>query len=253
LPLFPGATALLLTGVALVNGVGWRHAGARMWLALGLVGLVLSFGASLPGYDMLYHAVPLLQGIRASVRFGYLALAGVAALSAFGLAVILQRYPTRPGIRTAIAASALVLVTGEALRIPVGYSPPHVVPGAYALLRDIPDAVLLEWPLPDAPEFQFNANYMLNSTTHWRPIVNGYSGFLPRSYHVHSENLRPFPDPSSLAYLRRIGVTHVAVHPGLLRHPDGQAQLEAIRTTPALRAAIQGQDVVIYELLPEGR
>jgi hypothetical protein len=249
-PLFPGVTASLLTLVALVTGIAWRHPAARMWLALALVGLVMSFGAALPGYTWLYHAVPLLQGIRASVRFGFLLLVGMAFLSAFGLAVLRTKFESRPRLRSALTAAALFLVTAEALRIPVPYSPPVEMPGAYAVLKDEPGAVLLELPLYEPREIALNGRYMLFSTEHWRPIVNGYSGFLPRSYHEHLAALRSFPDDASLAYLRSIGVTHVAVHPGGFRHAAGQEQLKAMAATPGLRAAINSPGLIIYKVRP---
>lgn len=246
--LFPGLAAILLAGFALVNGVAWRHAGARMWVAMGAAGLVLSFGAALPGYSLLYHAVPLLQGIRASVRFGYLVIAAVAALAAFGLALLQSRYRQRPSVSRAFTAAALVLVTVEALRIPVAYSAPYRTPAAYEVLRVQPDAVLVELPLPDRRNFQENGPYMLHATVHWRPMLNGYSGFQPRSYVTHFERLRSFPDPASIAYLREIGVTHVAVHADLFAAKWGGDQLSAIGDVAALRPAITGPGLTIYKV-----
>ena len=249
-PLFPGFTAMLLTTVALVSGIAWRHPAARMWLAMAIVGLVLSFGAALPGYSLLYHAVPLLQGIRASVRFGFLVLVGMAFLSAFGLAILRTRFEARPGLRRVITIAALALATVEALRVPVPYTPAVTTPGIYTVLKDEPGAVLLELPLYEPAAIHLNGRYMLNSTEHWRPLVNGYSGFLPRSYHEHLDALRHFPDARSIEYLRRIGVTHVAVHAGGFRHPAGQEQLKAMANTPALRPAISSGGFVIYKVRP---
>jgi hypothetical protein len=53
---------------------------------------------------------------------------------------------------------------------------------------------------------------MLNSTAHWRPIVNGYSGFQPPSFYQHAQVLQGFPDDASRALLRELGITHVFVH-----------------------------------------
>ncbi len=249
-PLFPGVTALLLAGLACATGFAWRHRAARTWLAVGVVGLVLSFGAALPGYSYLYHAVPLLQGIRASVRFGYLVLAAVAALAAFGLALVRLKFEGRPGVRRLVTGAALVLVTIEALRIPVGYSPPHTTPGAYQVLALEPKAVLVELPLYEPRAFYQNAPYMLHATVHWRPILNGYSGFLPASYVEHYERLRDFPGEASLSYLRQIGVTHVAVHANAFAHQAGQERLQAIATAPGLRPAITGPNLTIYKVRP---
>jgi hypothetical protein len=85
--LFPGFIATLLA--ARVRSAVRRGAirAQRLWLAVGIAGLLLSFGRGRRVSVLLYHLVPLLQGIRAPVRFGYLALAAVAALAGFGLAL----------------------------------------------------------------------------------------------------------------------------------------------------------------------
>jgi hypothetical protein len=118
----------------------------------------------------------------------------------------------------------------------------------YGLLKDEPAAVLIELPMAERGVFHLNAPYMLNSTLHWRPLVNGYSGFLPRSYDAHYEAMRTFPDDRSLAYLRQLGVTHVAVHSGGYRHPAGQEMLKTLPAVPGLRAAIKTPGLTIYKV-----
>lgn len=248
-PLFPGFIAILLAGVSCASGLVWRNRAARMWLALGIVGLALSFGTSLPGYRVLYHVVPLLQGIRASVRFGFLAIAATAALAGFGLVFLQSRYRQRPWSR-ALTAAALVLVTGEALRIPVGYREPHRTPAVYDVLRSEPDAVLVELPMPEPANFHENGPFMLHAAVHWRPMLNGYSGFLPQSYRTHYERLRSFPDKGSIAYLRQVGVTHVAVHANLFAAKWGREQLEAIDRSADVRPAIKSPGLTIYTVEP---
>ena len=53
---------------------------------------------------------------------------------------------------------------------------------------------------------------MLASTVHWKPIVNGYSGFEPQSYAETAERMRPFPDASRSRGSKTLGVTHVVIH-----------------------------------------
>jgi hypothetical protein len=246
--LFPGVTAILLAAIACGSGVAWKHRAARTWLAVGVVGFVLSFGTALPGYAFLYHAVPVLQGIRASVRFGYLVLASIAALAAFGLALLRARYQHRPRVQRIVTLTALALVTVEALRIPVGYSPPHTTPPAYSVLNLETSAVLVELPLYEPRAFHQNALYMLHATVHWRPILNGYSGFLPASYVSHYENLRGFPDAASVAYLRQMGVTHVAVHANAFIEKSGHERFQAIAGMPGLRAVVTSPNLTIYRV-----
>ena len=73
-------------------------------------------------------------------------------------------------------------------------------------------AIVAEFPLWGRQQIFLNAPYMLNSTVHWKPLVNGNSGFLPESYVEMYEDLKNFPAPSALDALRRRGITHVIVH-----------------------------------------
>jgi hypothetical protein len=249
--LFPGVTALLLTGIAIFSGVAWRTRPARMWAAVGIIGLVLSFGTVVPGYEVLYRVVPLLQGIRASVRFGYLVLAAVAALAGFGLVIARAASAGQPRLRLAISIGALVLATAEAARLPVGYSPAHETPGVYRVLAAKPVTAMVELPLYSPEAIFRNRIYMLHAATHWKPILNGYSGFTPESYRQHAEVLRAFPDRASLDYLRALGVSHVVVHENLFLEVRGQERFDQIATTAALQVAVAAGNTVVYRLLPE--
>jgi hypothetical protein len=245
--LFPGITAVALTCVALATG-SLRTGAARLWLGLGLTGLVLSFGTRLPFYEMLYTSVPLLQGIRASVRFGQLVLAAVAGLAAFGLAALRLRLSARPRLRLAVSAAALMLITAEAARMPLGYSAAARVHPVYESLADEPDAVLLELPMFSRADALGNAPYLLNSTVHWKPIVNGYSGFVPREYQARWEAVQALPDPGAVAHLRALGVTHVAVHPEAFAGLYGEGRLQRILRSPALTIVGHGGSVMLYRL-----
>jgi hypothetical protein len=74
---------------------------------------------------------------------------------------------------------------------------------------------------------------MFNSTYHWQRIVNGYSGFFPRSFIELIETTAGFPDNRAIAYLKGRGVNLIVVHGALfgpvrygevtgalLSHPD---------------------------------
>jgi hypothetical protein len=60
---------------------------------------------------------------------------------------------------------------------------------------------------------------MLASTRFWRPLVNGYSSFIPERYDREAAALDAFPEGETLRYLREIGVTHVVVFTDQLSAP----------------------------------
>ena len=213
--LFPGVTVSLLAFVAFGTGTAWRDRRARMLLAMAAAGVLLSFGPALPPYRWLYDHVALLQGIRAPSRYGILALSGLAGLAGFGLARIEDALGSRGLGRggAVVAILAFTLVSVEAARAP---REDRLVPAqsqVYALVAQLPDpAVLAEVPVYRPNQGFRNAEYMLASTRHWKPMVNGYSGFQPESYHRMADAMRSFPDASAIELLRRAGVTHVLVH-----------------------------------------
>jgi len=207
--LFPGVVPLALAAAAIATGVALRDRRARMCLAVGVAGLLLSFGTSLPGYALLYRIVPLLQGIRSVNRFGFLLIFAVAALAGFAVASL----RTRTRLATTIAIVAIVLVNVEAFRAPMQYQRFDNIPGIYTLLaHQPPTAIVAEFPFDDPHHAYEGAISMLYSTRHWRPMLNGYSGFIPPSYRDFAEKLADFPSAHALATLRAAGVTHVVVH-----------------------------------------
>jgi hypothetical protein len=208
--LFPGLLATVLAGLALARRVAWRDLRARMCLAVGLCGVVLSFGVNVPGYVALYHLLPPLQAVRAVSRFGYLGTMAVGFLAAFGLVEL----RTRLGLaqRPAAAAVLLAMLAVEPMVAPIRFTPYAGVPSIYESLAAEPHAVVVELPMPAGFGWFGNARYMVHSTRHWRPMLNGYSGFAPASFNEHAHALATFPGPMALAALPRIGVTHVFVH-----------------------------------------
>ena len=50
------------------------------------------------------------------------------------------------------------------------------------------------------------------STTHWHPLVNGFSGYIPPDYEETAALMRTFPDDDAIERLRRLGVKYILVH-----------------------------------------
>jgi hypothetical protein len=243
--LYPGTLALALAGVAIVCGAAVRDARARMCLAFGICGVVLSLGpAVVPGYETLFYKVPLLQGIRTTSRFGYLGIVAVAVLGGFGLAWTRGRLAQRAGWQIAITAVALAVLFAESIAAPISYAPFTAIPSIYALPAAEPEAVVVEMPMAPPDEQYLDAPDLLDSTLNWRPLINGYSGFTPPSYRRHYADMRDFPATASIAALQSAGVTDVFVR--LDRFSP--VVVEAIGRAPALhRVALDGA-IALYHL-----
>lgn len=236
--LFPGFMAIALTLVSLFSLTAVKDRRARMALAFGVVSFALSFGPAFPLYSAVYKAFPLLQAIRGAARFGQMALAAIAILSGFGLAWLAAKMPRKAGLTLGILA--FIAVNAEAWRAPIGYCGTPENTGCKEFTEiapifktlDRPDVkAVVVFPFYGAgPSIQYNARYMLQSTAHWKPLLNGYSGYMPVSTIEHGERIRDFPSDASIAYLKSLGITHALVD-GRNMSPEA---LDAISKSPHL-------------------
>ncbi|HMC76522.1 MAG TPA: hypothetical protein VKH34_05305 [Vicinamibacterales bacterium] len=264
---FPGFVALGLSMTAVVLAVRRRQAPgdplrARilMLLAVGAAGAILSLGTATPIYGWLFAVFPPMQGLRAAARFGNLFLLAIAVLAGLGLAAILppeggthMKTGTR-GFRlqakgTWLAILLIVLVNAEALRAPFTYARFDGIPGIYRLLAAEPGpVVLVEQPFfPRWAIFQ-NGHYVLASTAHWRPLMNGYSGYTPDSYQRYADSFWYFPQPWAIDAMKNAGVTHVMVHVAAF-HKDHQAVLPVLEQRTDFELMAVGHDGIrLYRL-----
>ena len=104
-------------------------------------------------------------------------------------------------------------------------SPPRLryvraVPAVYAMINGLPPGIMLEYPTPSTDSYpRLDADYTFWSTTHWRPLINGYSGYVPASFWKRVSRLERFPSDDTLADLRALHVRYVVVHPWAIDQP----------------------------------
>ncbi|MCC7176876.1 MAG: hypothetical protein IT177_00625 [Acidobacteria bacterium] len=227
--LFPGVMGVLLALAGMASSPGLRSPRVRMIAAIGVTGCALSFGPALPGYSWLHEQVPLLQGVRNASRWGGLFLAAIAMLAGYGVAALERRIGRSP-YRAAGAAGLAGLVTLEALRTPMALSPVIPIPAIYDRLGADAGSVLVEFPMYAGPRVSENARYLVAATRHFRPLVNGYSGFEPEPYRTRAARWRTFPSDDVLDEMQAVGVSHVMLHLGDLA-PE---QVRAAALSPRL-------------------
>ncbi len=196
--LAPAVLLAVATPVALLTLPGDRDARDRQLLAalcgcLALVAFLLAlgpvvkaFGGMLgPGpHRFLYEAVLPFRSIRAVGRFGLAMLLWVAAGAGIGTAALLETARARglrPGRIRVAAGVGLALLSLEYWSAPLPHhdvSSPDAATYEHIAGLDGVEAVI---HVPFVPgSFAADATiYMLGSTRHWRPLVNGYSGFTP--------------------------------------------------------------------------
>jgi hypothetical protein len=191
---------------------------------------------------VLYRYIPMYWAVRVESHIGQMVLLMIAIAAGFGAAGLLRR--VRGGSQLIIALVLLGLVNVEALRAPFDYTPFSRISRVYDVLATEPRSIVVELPFYEGRLSFANAPYMLNSTRHWRPLLNGYSGFRPPSYDETFERLRSFPDAASLQALKERGVTHVVVHGDML----SADVLNAIANVESLPLLVREDTIAIYRL-----
>ena len=207
--LFPGILPplLALTGLLLV-----RPTTAAIAYVVGLVtAFELSLGFFGQLYPFLYEHVLIFHGLRVPARASIFALLFLGLLAAYGIASLTAAL--RRPLRQAIAVGACGILLLEYWVAPLTLVEFHnEAPPLYVLLSRLPRGVVAEFPMPEPDPPRHDPRFAYMSTFHWQQLVNGYSGFYPRSYLRRIRALAKFPDANSVAVLRREGVKYVVVH-----------------------------------------
>jgi hypothetical protein len=228
-----------------------------VWLSLGpspqALGRPLNLFAP---YRLLYEYVPGFEGVRAPARFAMVVAFILAVLGGYGAAVLAG---SKWGSRLLSAVAFMFLLEGTAVPFLVnGVTPPRGFHAPEARLyrparapaiyreagRTLEDGVLAELPL-GYPDFDLRAMYY--STVHWRPILNGYSGFYPPHYRPLAFALGELPRHPELSMkaLKAAGATHVLVHEGAYLGKEGAQTSEALRRQGATELYRDGTDALL--------
>jgi hypothetical protein len=215
--LFPGVvtTVLGLLGVAgLAGAARVRPAGVNrddgwFYASVAVIALWSSLGPAAGLYAWLYKAVPVFSWLRAPSRLGLLVALALAVLGGFAVKALLGR-----ARRPTLAAAALVaLAMADVCVVPLFMVEARPVAPAYESLR--------KWPYGPVAEFPFfylrmdyprHSEYMLASTAHWRPLINGYSDYIPPEFRAMVIPLSSFPNPESFALLKQLRAQYVVFH-----------------------------------------
>ncbi len=207
--LFPGVVPVVLAVLALWPPLSTTRLAYGVGLA---VSYDLSLGLNGSVYPWLYRWAPAYRGLRVPARFDVFVALSLAVLGGFAVARLGARLRSA-GARTvlAIGVAALAMIDSSA--------PPHLVPAPEppaefcAYIKQAAPVILVEVPFGVSNEKAGgDAPYEYFSTWHWQRLVNGMSGYYPSSYIELEEKMKTFPTAACFAELRRLGVTHLAVH-----------------------------------------
>jgi len=253
--LFPGVTIVAVIAAALVvvvlarlRRVEGRPANAFLfYVAAALFMGALTFGPAAPDagpigwlkpYQWLVQ-LPGFNGLRVPARFGMLMALCLAVAGGLGLAMILPADRMR---RVLVGGLVALGISLDGWMQPMGVSTP---PGRIDLPA-VPSAAVLELP-PDNAIVSIRA--MFRAISHGQPLINGYSGYIPRHYSILSRSIRR-NDPSAIVELARGRTLLIIVDE---RHDPRGAYRRLVESIPGIeRGELTGAGMT-YALRPQQR
>jgi hypothetical protein len=254
--LFPGYMALVFGAAGLVGAVrrscenrtpsGDRET-ALLYASLGVLAFWASFGPAAGLYSVLFR-IPVFSFLRAPSRFGLVVSLTLAVLSSLALKRLLDRLPQRWRGVTAAGLAAIALAELNVLPFPWNGMPQP--PAVYKMLAMMPRGPLAEFPFYSVRvTYPLHAQYMVFSTTHWMPMLNGYSDHIPAEFRQDAPVLGSFPSVESFQVLKRRRVRYIGVHwdAYLHRAPEIRQRLEPF--TPHLRPLAATSVMTLYEIV----
>jgi hypothetical protein len=217
--LFPGVLAIVLgaTGLVLAARFGRRddvrsreRETALIYGSLAAIACWASFGPAAGLYRLLFH-LPTFSFLRAPARFGLLVVFGLSVLAAIALRHLFDVLPLRR--RSLVAGLACAAAIADVSVIPIRWYRAPVFPAPYAELARRPRAPVAEFPFyGERIAFPLHAQYMLFSTSHWLPLVNGYSDVIPLDFRQAAAVLDSFPSNDAFKVLAQHRVRYVTIH-----------------------------------------
>jgi hypothetical protein len=220
------AIYLLRLAIAMPSRSSFAHLGdlfnrmplpprAGLFLLVALLGILAAFGWHTPYYRFLVESLPsVFRSIRAPSRAVVLFDLGLGVLASWGLASLRRG---RGIVAKRLLTGVAILAIGFEYRaFPLQNHPVDPkAPPAYAWLASVSvPGGIVHWPLGNMPDFE----HEFRSTVHWKPIVNGSSGFAPKSYEELEAALAQKPISQSIwDMLRERKASLLLFHPGQLR------------------------------------
>jgi hypothetical protein len=216
------------------------------YCGLALFTLWLSFGPDAGLYSLLYYTVPVFSFLRAPARAGIVVTLCLVVLAAPAMVALMKRRGAN-----VMFALLFTLAVADLYRAPLRTREAPPLPPAYTTLARLPRGPVLELPYwSESIAFHRHAEYMLASTAHWQPLINGYSDHIPQDFRDHAAVLGAFPSAESFAILEPLRARYVVVHLDLYDHLVRDDLVKRFDSVYAnyLRPLDKSGDVWLYEI-----
>jgi hypothetical protein len=221
---------------------------AVFYSLIGVTALWSSFGPDAGLYWLFYKTIPFFTFMRAPGRFGILVVLALVVLAAPLLAWLLSQVR-----RQVLVATAIVVLAGAELAVvPLRqYRRAEPVSPVYRTLATLPYGPVAEFPYWfRRADFPRHAEYMLNSTAHWQPLINGYSDHIPQDFRDTVLALSTFPSREAFSILHERGARYVVFHMNMYNQRSKVRLNEQLATYEKyLRPVADDENVRLYEII----
>jgi hypothetical protein len=198
----------------------------------------------------LFARLPGMGLLRAPARFALLVMMAIALVAAWGFRWMLSARASRRLTWFALCLFVLdVLLESFVVKFPAGKPAPFATPAVYERLATLPRGAVLSLPTYRAtPEAFREADYLLFSTAHWHPIVNGFGRMEPADHAARMELLTRFPDRDAVELMQKIGVRYVVLH--TRRASELMTRVDAARTLDSTQLIFADAGDFLFEIRP---
>jgi len=248
--LYPGTVAMAL-GVLALGGLRRKAAPPAgrdhisFYASVVAIACWASFGPDAGLYRWLYDTIPVFTWLRAPARFGVVCVLGLAVLGGFTIAGWVSRLR-----RPVLIGTGLVLLALTDLWVgPLDLVEPRPVDPAHTALARLPRGPVAEFPFFHLREnFHRHTEFMLFSTAHWQPLLNGYSDNIPVDFRALAPQMDRFPDGRSFDAMQARGVRYLLVH--MDYYGDGVEMKQQLSRYAEFLRPIHAKDPVwLYEIV----
>jgi hypothetical protein len=256
--LFPGFLAIILSAVGVASVLRRRNPAATttssdreivaLYGSLGVLAFWASLGPRAGLYSWLFRVVPIFSLLRAPGRTGILVVLVLAVLAGFGVRALRTRAGRHARLVGLVCCSAALI---ELNGIPVDWREARPISPAYQALAAMPRGAVAEFPFYERRiDFHIHTIYMVNSTVHWQPLLNGYSDYIPPDFRELAVTLASFPSRESFEAMKKRRTRYIVIHRDLYGAPTAPLIEQRLREFMPLLKLVSGDDRVrIYEIL----
>lgn len=215
------------------------------YVATAIIAFWTTLGPKAGLYTAFYYAIPVFSFLRAPSRAGIVVTLCLVVLASLAMTRLIKG-------RRVVFAILMLLAVGDLFRAPLRMRQARKPAEAHLMLSRLPKGPVIELPYwYERSAYPRHAEYMLLSTYHWQPMINGYSDHIPQDFRDTALALNSFPSQESFAILKELGARYAMFHLNLMDERKREKTIQRIHGEYAmfLRPLATSQDVWLFEII----